>query len=100
MKTGLITPCPNTGEDIYAKKRHIEAEYAEFCEAWDEWQHEPDNKKKLAHVVEELIDLATSCMTEAGDLEKESGIPALVDNTLLMVGAKTYIRGYHDKPMI
>jgi hypothetical protein len=39
-------------------------------------------------------------MTEADDLEKESGIPALVDNTLLMVGAKTYIRGYHDKPMI
>ena len=100
MKTGLITPCPNNGEDLYAQKRHIDSEYAEVCEAWDEWQHDPDNKKKLAHVVEELIDLATSCMTGAGDFEKKSGIPALVDNTLLMVGAKNYIRGYHDKPMI
>ena len=100
MKTGLITPCPRTGEDLYGKYAHLMCEYRELVEAWKNWEEEQKDKKRLADVVEEAIDLATSCMTLIDELEKISGVDKLADNALLMVAAKTYIRGYHSTPMI
>ena len=101
MKTGLITPVTNIDADVHACKEHLMAEFAEVAEAWNEWKHEESkDKKATAHLVEELVDLATACMTLADRIEKESQIPQLVNNTLLMVATKNYIRGYHDKPMI
>jgi hypothetical protein len=39
-------------------------------------------------------------MTLADRIEKEAQIPQLVNNTLLMVATKNYIRGYHNVPFI
>lgn len=100
MKTGLITPVTNIDVDIMDCKRHLECEFGEFCEAWNSYHADESSNKNLAHVVEELVDLATACMTLADRIEKESDIPELVNNALLMVGAKNYTRGYHNKPMI
>ena len=98
MKTGLITPVTNIDADVHACKEHLMAEFAEVAEAWNEWNSK--EPKTTAHLVEELVDLATACMTLADRIEKEAQIPHLVNNTLLMVATKNYIRGYHDKPMI
>jgi hypothetical protein len=100
MKTGLITPVTNIDADIMDCKRHLECEFGEFCEAWNSYHADETNKKNMAHLLEELVDLATACMTLADRIEKEAQIPDLVNNTLLMVGAKNYTRGYHDTPMI
>lgn len=82
-------------------KRELTEIRLEVAEAWNEWKHEENkDKKATAHLVEELVDLATACMTLADRIEKDSDIPQLVNNTLLMVGAKNYTRGYHNKPMI
>jgi hypothetical protein len=98
MKTGLITPVTNIDADVHACKEHLMAEFSEVAEAWNGWDSK--EPKTTAHLVEELVDLATACMTLADRIEKDSEIPQLVNNTLLMVGAKNYTRGYHNKPMI
>jgi hypothetical protein len=100
MKTGLITPVTNIDVDVHACKEHLMAEFAEVAEAWNSYHADETNKKNMAHLLEELVDLATACMTLADRIEKEAQIPDLVNNTLLMVGAKNYTRGYHDTPMI
>lgn len=100
MKTGLITPVSNIDAEIADCKRHLDCEYNELNEAWATYHWSEYNKKNLAHVVEELVDLATACMTTAERLEKNNNIPELVNNALLMVASKNYIRGYHNKPMI
>ena len=101
MKTGLITPVTNIDASVTECKRHLGYEYEEFCDVWAEYAGEKGySNKVVAHMVEELCDLATACMTLADRLEKEADIPDLVNNTLLMVAAKNYARGYHDKPMI
>ena len=98
MKTGLITPVTNIDTDIHSSKEHLDNEYEEFSEAWCLWDE--SDGKTTAHLVEELVDLATACMTLADRIEKEVKIPYLANNALLMVAAKNYARGYHDKPMI
>ncbi|SHI56209.1 hypothetical protein SAMN02745671_01008 [Anaerovibrio lipolyticus DSM 3074] len=98
MKTGLITPVTGIDSDIEKCKEHLCNEYAEFKNAWTNWDEQ--NGKTTAELVEELVDLATSCMTLADRVEKKVKIPALVDNTLLMVASKNYSRGYHNNPMI
>ena len=98
MKTGLITPVCNIDIDIHSSKEHLDNEYEEFSEAWCLWDE--SDGKTTAHLVEELVDLATACMTLADRIEKEVKIPYLANNALLMVAAKNYARGYHDKPMI
>ena len=101
MKTGLITPVTNIDADVHACKEHLMTEFSEVAEAWDEWKHDENkDKKATAHLVEELVDLATACMTLADRIEKEAQIPQLVNNTLLMVATKNYIRGYHNVPLI
>jgi hypothetical protein len=100
MKTGLITPVTNIDADVHACKEHLMAEFSEVAEAWNNYHADETNKKNMAHLLEELVDLATACMTLADRIEKEAQIPDLVNNTLLMVGAKNYARGYHNKPMI
>ena len=76
-------------------------EFNEVAEAYTEYVHDESGTcKSTAHLVEELVDLATACMTLAERLEKEAQIPEMVNNALLMVGAKNYIRGYHGKAMI
>ena len=101
MKTGLITPVTNIDADIHACKEHLMAEFTEVAEAWNNWKHEEGkDKKATAHLLEELVDLATACMTLADRIEKEAEIPQLVNNTLLMVATKNYIRGYHNVPFI
>ena len=98
MKTGLITPVTNIDADIHACKEHLMEEFAEVAEAWNGWDSK--EPKTTAHLVEELVDLATACMTLADRIEKEAQIPQLVNNTLLMVAIKNYIRGYHNVPFI
>lgn len=101
IKSGLITPVTNIEADIHACKEHLMSEFSEVATAWNEWKHkEVEDKKATAHLVEELVDMATACMTLASRIEKEAKIPELVNNALLMVAAKNYIRGYHDKPMM
>ena len=98
MKTSLLTPITNIDLDVFSCKAHLISEFAEVSEAWKDWNSK--EPKTTAHLVEELVDLATACMTLADRIEKEAQIPHLVNNTLLMVATKNYIRGYHDKPMI
>ncbi len=98
MKTSLLTPVTNIDTDIHACKEHLMAEFAEVSEAWKDWDSK--EPKTTAHLVEEIIDLATACMTLADRIEKEAQIPELVNNALLMVATKNYIRGYHNTPMI
>lgn len=101
MKTGLITPVENIDLTIKECKEHLMCEFNEVTEAYTEYVHDESGTcKATAHFVEELVDLATACMTLADRLEKESKIPELVNNALLMVGAKNYMRGYHNVPMI
>lgn len=94
MKTGLIIPVSEIDKEPQEVKRHLECEFGEFCEAWQEYLNEPSGKK-LAHVLEELIDLATCCITLAYRLEVEHHINGLVNMSLLMVACKNYMRNYH-----
>lgn len=98
MKTSLLTPVTNIDLDVHTSKKHLMEEFAEVAEAWNGWDSK--EPKTTAHLVEELIDLATACMTLADRIEKEAQIPQLVNNTLLMVATKNYIRGYHNVPFI
>lgn len=98
MKTSLLTPVTNIDLDVHTSKEHLFEEFSEVSEAWKDWDSK--EPKATAHLVEELVDLATACMTLADRIEKEAQIPQLVNNTLLMVATKNYIRGYHNVPFI
>lgn len=108
MKTGLIQPCVNqipekvTYETLSELLNHMIDEYGEVNDAWDEWTTQR-NGKTLAHLSEELTDLATMCMTMLEAIEvlpENDHITEYANNVLMMVASKNYARGYHNKPMI
>jgi hypothetical protein len=105
IKTSLITPCNNKLPEVIDHKamqelyNHLTQEFGEVCIAMSEWRKAKDGKT-MAHLGEELADLATMSTTMLQALEKMGNSANFANNVLLMVASKNYTRGYTNTPMI